>query len=310
MTKTGQKSQGLLLFKLNERQTFALGTLKVREIVPYQPLTVIPKAHPTVLGSAPIRGNPIPVIDMAAAVGYRPIQPQELPNCFIIVTDCHRQLIGFMVRKIERIIECDWRDITPMPSTSGKNIFVSGVTDFDSKLIQLLDTEMLISHIFPVMGEQLYADVTHEDQQLLRNHRILVVDDSAVARKQLSDALNYAGIPFECCGDGRRALGMMREAAATNQPFHILVSDIEMPGLNGYELTFEVRSDPRLAGSYVILHTSLSSEMSLDQAHQVGANEALTKFDAAELLHGMLRGALHVNSGTVVSGVASKLVDV
>ena len=75
-----------------------------------------------------------------------------------------------------------------------------------------------------------------------------------------------------------------------------------MPGLDGYELAFEVRNNPQLAGIYIILHTSLSSEISVDRAHQVGANEALEKFDAAELLHGMLRGALHVERGDVVPG--------
>ncbi|MED5525912.1 MAG: chemotaxis protein [Pseudomonadota bacterium] len=307
--KNGSKqSQGLLLFNLNERQTFALGTLKVREIVPYQPLTIIPKSHPTVLGSAPIRGNPIPVIDMAGAVGYRPIQPDEQQRCFIIVTDCQRQTVGFMVRKVDRIMESNWKEISPAPKSAGKNIFVSGVTHFEGKMVQLLDIEMLLSHIFPPPADHLYAQISAAEQAQLRSHRILVVDDSAVARKQLSDALRHVDVPFEFCGDGAHALQLMREAAAAGNPFEILVSDIEMPGLDGYELTFEVRDDSKLKGCYIILHTSLSSDISVDKAHQVGANEALTKFEAAGLIHGMLRGAQHVEDGNVTPGVASKLV--
>lgn len=83
----------------------------------------------------------------------------------------------------------------------------------------------------------------------------------------------------------------MEKAAAEKRPVDLLVSDIEMPGLDGYELAFEVRDKPALAGAYIILHTSLSSEISVSQAHQVGANEALTKFDAHELIEAMLRGA-------------------
>ncbi len=83
----------------------------------------------------------------------------------------------------------------------------------------------------------------------------------------------------------------MEQAAAERHPIDILVSDIEMPGLDGYELAFEVRDNPLLANAYIILHTSLSSEISVSQAHQVGANEALTKFDAHELVEAMLRGA-------------------
>ena len=84
---------------------------------------------------------------------------------------------------------------------------------------------------------------------------------------------------------------MMVEAAKERKPVDLLVSDIEMPGLDGYELSFEVKDNPEIAKAYIILHTSLSSEISLSQAKQVGANEALTKFDAKELIEAMLRGA-------------------
>lgn len=85
----------------------------------------------------------------------------------------------------------------------------------------------------------------------------------------------------------------MQARVAQGSRIDILVSDIEMPGLDGYELAFEVQSDPRLAEAYIILHTSLSSEISVERAHQVGAHEALTKFEANELIQAMLRGAEH-----------------
>ncbi|MFM2481148.1 chemotaxis protein [Celerinatantimonas sp. YJH-8] len=308
MKQNSQQSQGLLLFKLTERQTFALGTLKVREIVPYQPLTAIPHSHRTVIGSTPIRGKTIPVIDMAAAVGYRAIQPDEFERCFIIVTDCQRQLVGFMVRKVDRIMECNWREITPAPATVGKGAYVLGVTHFEEQMIQLLDIEMLLSHIFPTTEDHLHANIDAKERATLRNHRILVVDDSSVARKQLSEALDYVSVPFDVFTDGAHALQAMIESADTEDRFDILVSDIEMPGLDGYELAFEVRSNPKIANTYIILHTSLSSEISVDRAHQVGANEALTKFEAAELVHSMLRGAIQVESGSVEPGVESKRV--
>ena len=87
----------------------------------------------------------------------------------------------------------------------------------------------------------------------------------------------------------------MREQAANGHPVNLLVSDIEMPGLDGYELTFEVRNSPELAAAYIILHTSLSSSISVGQAHQVGANVALTKFDAKELVLAMMRGVECIN---------------
>ncbi len=128
-------------------------------------------------------------------------------------------------------------------------------------------------------------------REKLKPMNILLVDDSKVARKQLSDALDMINIPYRVTADGKEALVMMEQAALEHHPIDILVSDIEMPGLDGYELAFEVRDNPLTAKAYIILHTSLSSEISVSQAHQVGANEALTKFDAHELIDAMLRGA-------------------
>jgi len=306
-TAQHQASQGLLLFKVNERQTFGIGTLKVKEIVPFQPLTVIPQSNPVVLGASHIRGETMPVIDLAAAIGYRPQARDTLPDCFIIVTDCQRQRVGFLVRKIDRIIDYSWRNISPPPKGAGQNIYSTGVVSHGEELIQLLDIELVMSHIFPVSEDELHAHITASEQGLLRSHPILLVDDSSVARRQLAEALNFVNVPFDVCADGSEALDMMEKAAEREEPYDILVSDIEMPGLDGYELAFEVRNNPKLAKMYLILHTSLSSEISVDRAHQVGANEALTKFDASELVHAMLRGAEHVERGDVVPGVASRL---
>ncbi|MGL4517680.1 MAG: chemotaxis protein CheW, partial [Shewanella sp.] len=139
MKSKANQSQGLLLFRLSQQQVFALGTLKVRELVPYAPLSKIPKSHPAILGATSIRAHTIPIIDMAAAIGYRPISAEELPHSYIIITDCQRMVIGFLVRGIDKIIECNWRDIEPPASNLGKDAFLTGVTRFDNQLIQLLD---------------------------------------------------------------------------------------------------------------------------------------------------------------------------
>lgn len=291
MKSKASQSQGLLLFRLSQTQLFALGTLKVRELVPFTPLSTIPKSHPTILGAATIRGNTIPVIDMAAAVGYQPITEEERAKSYIIITDCQRMVIGFLVRGIDKIIECNWRDIEAPPKNLGRNAYLTGVTHFDDKLVQLLDVELLLSKVFPDNPEANRAILTDVQRETLKPLNILLVDDSKVARKQLSDALDSINIPYQVTSDGKEAFAMMVAAAEAKKPIHILVSDIEMPGLDGYELAFEVKDNPQTANAYIILHTSLSSEISVSQARQVGANEALTKFDAHELIDAMLRGA-------------------
>jgi len=269
---------------------FAIGTLKIKELVPYLKLTLLPHSHPAVMGSTNIRGDTITVIDMAAAVGYAPLSEEEKPNCHIIVTDCQRMVVGFMVRSIDRIINCSWRDISSPPKNLGAKAFLSGVTEIDEQLIQLLDVELLIANMFP-QTEQSEIALSNEQSERLKGLNILLVDDSVVARRQLSDALNKLDIPYQVTVNGKDALDIMVDDASAGNPINILVSDIEMPGLDGYELAFEVKNNATIASAYIILHTSLSSEISIGQAHQVGANEALTKFDAKELIQAMLRGA-------------------
>ena len=290
MQSTSSQSQGLLLFKLSQLQSFALGTLKIQEIVPYQSLTKLPNSEPHVIGAANIRGLTISVIDMAAAVGYPAISEQEKKDCVIIITDCSRMHVGFLVRKIERIIECNWKKIEPPPSSLGNKTYITGITHFEEKIVQLLDVELLLAKIFPDNDEKA-VEITGVQKGLLQNSNILLVDDSAVARRQLENALTKIDVPFKVCKKGNDALSVMKECAKKENPIDILVSDIEMPGLDGYELAFEVRSMPEVANAYIILHTSLSSKMSVSQANQVGADEALTKFEAQELVNAMLRGA-------------------
>lgn len=295
MAKTPSKanqSQGMLMFTLNmQKQLFAIGTLKVREIVPFMPMTQIPYSHHHVVGTVTIRNMTVPVIDMAAAIGFRPIHPDEYQKSYLIVTDCLRTVVAFMVRGIEKIIECDWRNIEPSPPSAGRNVFVTGITRYEQKIVQMLDVELLLSKIYPQYESTKVPMLTDVERERLKALNIMLVDDSSIARKQLADALDRINIPYQICKNGLEAIDVMRHLAADHQAIDILVSDIEMPGLDGYELAFEVQNDANLSHAYCILHTSLSSEICVDRAHQVGAHEALEKFNATELIEAMLRGA-------------------
>ncbi|MGR5398860.1 chemotaxis protein [Vibrio harveyi] len=304
MAKVASKanqSQGMLVFKLTLQQNFAIGTLKVREIVPYMPTTKIPYSHHHVIGTVTIRDLTVPVIDMAAAIGFRPIQEEEYKNCYLIVTDCLRTVVAFMVRSIEKIIECDWKAIETPPESAGHNIFVTGITRYEEKIVQMLDVELLLSKIYPQYENTKIPMLTDIERERLKALSILLVDDSSIARKQLSDALDRINIPYQICKNGSDALDLMKREAEENRPIDLLVSDIEMPGLDGYELAFEVQNDSALNNSYRILHTSLSSEICVDRAHQVGAHEALEKFNAGELIEAMLRGAKELEAKSMAS---------
>lgn len=284
-----QHAQGLLLFRLHNNRQFALGTLKIRELVPYRTVTPMIQSQPGVKGALTIRGQTIPIVDMAEVVGNGPIPEDRLKDAFVVVTDCQRKIVGFLVSKIDRIIETNWRKIQSPQKTLGPNVFITGTIDVDDSLVQLMDVELLLERVYPSATTR--VSVTDVDRERLKPLNIMVVDDSRTARKQLTDVLSDLNIPFDVTDNGQKALDLMHQRASRGEAIDILVSDIEMPGLDGYELTFEVRSAPALANAYIILHTSISSEISVSQAKQVGANEALTKFDAKELVMSMLRGA-------------------
>lgn len=291
MTNATKHIQKILLFELAGRQPFAIGTLKIREIIPFSGIHRVLQEHPAILGATTVRGKTIPVIDMAAAVGYPPLSSEEMRTGSIIITDCQRKDVGFLVRHIDRIVDVDWRDVKAPPAMLSSRAFVTGLFMLNQQAIQLLDLELVFSLIYPDESRLTYPVLTAIQYEQLKPLNILLVDDSHVARKQLCDTLDYLKISYQVTTSGDDALQRMLRAAEQQNPIDLLVSDIEMPGLDGYELTFSVRDNPALKDAYIILHTSLNSQMSVSYARQVGANEALTKFDAEELVEAMLRGA-------------------
>lgn len=300
MTSKVNYSQGLLLFSLKNGRQFALGTLKILELVPYKPVTPMIRSDAGVKGVLTIRDKTIAVIDMAEVVGLGPIPESELSRSFIIVTDCQRKVVGFVVSQIDKIVETNWREIKQPNKRLGTGVFITGTVEVGDEFLQLIDVELLLNKIFPPDPRTAMAVVTDLQREQLKPMNILVVDDSLTARRQLTDVLELLHVPFHVTDDGHKALVYMREQAASGHPVNLLVSDIEMPSLDGYELTFEVRNSPELAAAYIILHTSLSSSISVSQAQQVGANEALTKFDAKELVLAMLSGVEFINSSKQV----------
>lgn len=296
MTSKANYSQGLLLFSLKNDRQFALGTLKIQELIPYKAVTPLINSGPGIKGALRIRDQTIAVIDMAEVIGLGPVPESKLSKSFIVVTDCQRKVVGFIVSQIDKIVETNWREIKQPDKLLGSEVFITGTVEVEGEFIQLMDVELLLNKIYPPDPRAALAVVTDFQREQLKPMNILVVDDSLTARRQLTDVLELLNVPSYVTDDGQKALTYMHEQAAKGHPVNLLVSDIEMPGLDGYELTFEVRSSPDLAAAYIILHSSLSSAISLSQALQVGANEALAKFDAKELVLSMLRGVDFINN--------------
>jgi two-component system chemotaxis response regulator CheV len=280
----GQNRLELLLFRLNGRQRFGINVFKVREVLQCPPLTVMPKLNSCIRGVAHIRGQTISVIDLSMAVGKRPIE--DLSKCFIIISEYNRSVQGFLVHSVERIINMNWESILPPPKGAGRINYMTAVTEVDGELVEILDVERILNEISPVA-----TDVSEELVQASVDHPtlgrpVLVADDSSVARKQVQRALEAIGVECVLAKDGREALNMLLEMTK-NGPIKdqvaLVISDIEMPEMDGYTFTAEIRNNPNLKDLHVILHTSLSGVFNQAMVQKVGANNFIAKFQPDEL---------------------------
>ena len=280
----GQNRLELLLFRLNGRQRFGINVFKVREVLQCPKLTAMPKLHPFVRGVAHIRGQTISVIDLSMATGGRPVQ--DLDQAFIIIAEYNRSVQGFLVGNVERIINMNWESILPPPKGAGRYNYMTAVTEIDGELIEILDVEKILDEISPVNTDVSADVVASSEEHHTRGSIVMVADDSSVARKQVQKALNAIGVECIMAKDGRDALNMLKDMAKkgpiTDQ-IRVLISDIEMPEMDGYTLTAEIRANPELRGLHVILHTSVSGVFNHAMVQKVGADNFIAKFHPDEL---------------------------
>ncbi|MGF1758321.1 chemotaxis protein [Photobacterium sagamiensis] len=280
----GQNRLELLTFKLNRRQRYGINVFKVKEVLPCPKLTSIPNLHPLVKGIAHIRGQTISVIDMSLATGGRPIE--DLDNCFVIISEFNRSIQGFLVSSVERIVNMNWESILPPPKGAGKANYLTAVTEIDDELVEILDVEKILDEISPVNTDITGTVLEELVNDLPEVRRVLVADDSSVARKQVQRAIEAIGCECVLVKDGREAIDKLREMAKEGSIYDqlaLVISDIEMPEMDGYTLTAEIRNSANLKDLHVILHTSLSGVFNQAMVERVGANAFIPKFNPDEL---------------------------
>jgi two-component system chemotaxis response regulator CheV len=277
----GQNRLELLLFKLDGKQIYGINVFKVREVLPCPALTSVPRSKPVVRGIAHIRGGTISVMDLGLAIGKRPLE--NIEQSFVIITEYNTATQGFLVRSVERIVNMNWEAIHPPPKGAGRDNYLTAVTEVDGKLVEIIDVEKVLAEISPPV-EEISAGVIDEavTRAAISKH-VLIVDDSAIARKQIKRCVESVGVETTTLNDGRQALDYLRNLADSGEKVSnkimMMISDIEMPEMDGYTLTAEVRADPRLADMFVLLHTSLSGVFNQAMVKKVGANEFLAKFN-------------------------------
>lgn len=288
-------SLSLLLFTLRSGKLMAINLLKVSEIIPCPPLTHLPESHPHVKGIAILRGASLSVIDLSRAIGERPLADPDA-GC-LIVTDVSRSKQGLHVQAVSRIVHCLSTDIRPPPYGSSNRSFITGVTQVDGVLVQVLDIEKVIHGIAPAQIVVEPDQLSSEDVNVLNTARILVVDDSQVALQQSILTLRGLGIECHTARSAREAMDVLLELQGTPGQINVLVSDIEMSEMDGYTLTRTLRETPDFQDLYILLHTSLNSAMNSEKARAAGADAVLTKFSSPELTRCLVAAARAVQPG-------------
>lgn len=281
----GQNRLELLLFRLGGQQLYGINVFKVKEVLQCPPLNAIPGRSAVVRGVAHIRGGTLPIMDMNLAIGRRELQ--NIQNCFVIITEYNRTAQGFLVRSVERIVNMNWGDIHPPPKGAGKEHYLTAVTQVDGQLVEIIDVEKILAEVAPPR-EEVSAGVIEDGlaDRVVQKH-VLIIDDSSIARKQVQRVIESMGIKTTLKKDGaegfRYLQDLLKEGKDPYGELIMIICDIEMPEMDGYTFTAEVRNHPQLKNLHIILHTSLSGVFNEAMVRKVGADDFLAKFHPDEL---------------------------
>lgn len=281
----GENRLELLTFYLQRGNLFAINVFKIQEVQTMPKLTVMPKSHPCVVGVTHARGRTIPVIDLSAAIGLGPLQDRT--HCNIIISEYNMTIQAFMVKSVDRIVNMNWEEIMPPPKGAGRTHYLTAITKLDSAIVEVIDVEKVLQEISPsntaVDPSVLDANVIMQAEGL----EILAVDDSTVGLGQVRETVGQLGLRILSARDGATALRLLKQWADEGidvpRKLVMVITDAEMPEMDGYRLTREIRDDPRLKDLYVILHTSLSGSFNNAMVQKVGCDAFLSKFEPDKL---------------------------
>lgn len=282
----GENRLELLLFHLGGSQRFAINVFKIQEVMRLPPLTKIPDRHPVVRGVTHLRGQTVPVVDLRHAVSMGPLKV-DTEEATIIVTEYNMTVQAFLVGGVDRIVNMNWNEILPPPRGSGRQHYLTAITRVDDRIVEIIDVEKVLAEIAPYemsLSEDAY------DKELLdivAGKDLLIVDDSLVALQQMRQVLDPMGLNIIQANNGLEAYQMLMhwkaEGKNIDEDLLMVITDAEMPEMDGYMLTTEIRRDPVLKDLMVILHTSLSGDFNKAMVEKVGCDGFLSKFAPEKL---------------------------
>jgi two-component system chemotaxis response regulator CheV len=295
----GTNKLEILLFSLGvdsrtgRRETFGINVFKVREVMRTPPITAAPDMQSSVKGMVSLRGILVPVVDLAEYVGMQPESPRDI----MIVTEYNGHTQGFLVEAVDTILRLDWAQMRVPPEMLTANLggLVTAVTELvDNRLVMMLDVERVLAETAKQDDEYKFTAIEPLDREDLT---VLYADDSSVARNQVERTLQVLGIKGIPTVNGRMAWEELQKIASyaeaagrkVSDIVQLVLTDVEMPEMDGYILTKNIKSDPRFADIPVIMHSSLSSMSNMQLGKSIGVDEYVPKFEPQRLAETLAR---------------------
>jgi two-component system chemotaxis response regulator CheV len=289
----GTNKLEILLFTLGHdsssgrKETFGINVFKVREVMRIPDITRAPDMAPAVVGMVSLRGQLVPVVDLAKYVGVDTESTCEI----MIVTEYNGHTQGFLVGAVDTILRLDWSAMRVPPEmlTAQMGGLVTAVTELpDKRLVMMLDVEKVLAETTHYDDSHLFAGLKPIETP---NKTIFFADDSSVARKQIERTLDAMEVKYISAINGRQAWDELQrlaaQAEAANIPMtdiiQLILTDVEMPEMDGYVLTKFIKSDQRFKGIPVLMHSSLSSAANQQLGLNVGVDEYVPKFEPHRL---------------------------
>lgn len=283
----GQNRLELLLFGLETKQIYGINVFKVREVLQCPELTEVPRQTTAIKGMAHIRGETIPVLDLSEAIGRSGVPKEEHQKCFLIVAEYNKRTLAFLVRKVDRILNTHWDQIMAPPAEIGVENYLTAVFEYEGRLIEILDVEQILADLYPMSTKVSDELATQDVKARAKEYHVLCVDDSSVARNQMQRSLEDLGVKVTTCNNGKIAWDLLSGLADKGNDvttlFLMVISDIEMPEMDGYTLAAMIREDQRMDKMHIVLHSSLSGGFNVSMVKKVGADGFLAKFNPDDL---------------------------
>ncbi len=295
----GTNKLEILLFTLGQnsrtgrRETFGINVFKVREVMRRPEITAAPEMPSSVEGMVSLRGALVPVVDLAK---YARLDT-ETPRDVMIMTEYNGHIQGFLVEGVDTILRLDWSQMRVPPEMLMSNMggLVTAVTELaDHRLVMMLDVEKVLSETTNIDDEYLFKDIKPVEAA---NSTVFFADDSSVARNQIQRTLEAMQVPYVASVNGRQAWEELDRIASyavargrsVRDTVALVLTDVEMPEMDGYILTKLIKSDPRFVGVPVIMHSSLSGMSNQHLGLSVGVDEYVAKFEPQRLAETLAR---------------------